>query len=155
MKKQIQVAQKAIVFKKKNGHIYMLLVKYDSYKYKSTSGVLSQRYGCPGGRIAFGEDLDNSLIRECFEETGVTILPGDPIGLSRWIVKKETELNDIIVVFRVCALVKEKMIKKVKDEADIENSKWADINTFDFDNLITKTELKIVKMALAIITKSH
>lgn len=153
MKKQIQFAQKAVVFKQEDEKIFMLLVKYDRYKYKSTTKKLSFKYGCPGGRISFGEDLDKSLIRECLEETGVTIKPQDPLGLARWQVEKKDEKNDIIVVFRICKLVKDQKKGRVKDEADIQKSEWVNIDTFDFDKKVGDSELDIVKKAVNLVKK--
>jgi len=144
-KKVIRFAQKAIVLKKKNNKVLMLLVKYKSAPFKNTYTV-EGKYGCPGGKPDFGEDLDESLIRECKDETGITVVPKDPVGLISWQVEKPDEITHMIAVFRICKAVKGKLKTFVNEkETQLEKSEWVDIKKFDFDKNLIEDEIPIVK----------
>ena len=148
--KQVQVAQKAVTFHNLKRKKSVLLIKYDKYKLKSSSGVLTAKFGFPGGRLKFGEDLDKSLISECKEETGILIKPLDPIGLSTWTVEKEDHINQIVAIFRLCKYIKGSLKRKIIDEAPIEQAEWIGIDSFDFNKNMIKTELPVLKKALKI-----
>jgi ADP-ribose pyrophosphatase YjhB (NUDIX family) len=149
MKKQnLYIAQKAVVFKKENNKVYLLLIKYKEAPKKNTFKV-EGKYGCPGGKIQFGEKLDESLKRECLEETGILIEPQDPIGIISWQVEKEEEQNQIVAIFRLC-LYKEGTLKNEVNENDtkLEGSYWMDISDFNIKNNLIGDEVAIIEKAL-------
>ena len=63
------------------------------------------RWEVPGGRLEAGEDLDQHLAREVFEETGTTITPGEPFFIWRWNIKQQTPgaPDAIVAVARICS----------------------------------------------------
>jgi len=147
--KVIRFAQKALVLKKEKDKFFLLLVKYKSAPLKNTYTV-EGKYGCPGGKIDFGEDLDESLIRECEVETGVTVVPKDPVGLISWQVEKPNELTQIVAVFRMCNAVKGKLKGFVKERTTkLEKSEWVDIKRFNFDENLVKDEIPIIKKVIS------
>lgn len=149
MKKQnLYVAQKAVVLKKENNKIYLLLVKYKEAPKKNTFKV-EGKYGCPGGKIQFGEQPDESLQRECLEETGILVEPKDPIGIISFQVKKEEEHDQIVAIFRLCLYKEGKLKNKVNEgEIKIEGSYWIDIDNFDIKNKLIGDEVAIIEKAL-------
>jgi 8-oxo-dGTP pyrophosphatase MutT (NUDIX family) len=64
------------------------------------------RWEVPGGRMNFGEDVDEHLLREVKEEVGVTVIPGRPFYVWQWQLQrnKDTQVTDIqiVAVARIC-----------------------------------------------------
>ena len=61
----------------------------------------------PGGRMVFGEEVDEHLRREVREEVGLDVIPGAPFHVWQWCVERKK--NDesiakwqIVAVARVC-----------------------------------------------------
>ena len=146
MKKQLFFAQKAIIFKKNKGKLSVLLVKIkDAPK---NSKIVIGKYGFPGGRMEFGEEPDQAIIRECREETGVTVEPKNPVELASWFVKKPNEHNQIVVIFRICDYIEGEISGYVSDEAKLEGCEWVDTNTFNFEQNLIEDNLPALKSAL-------
>lgn len=61
------VATKAVIFNNKGEYLVI--------KKSSSEDINPNTYDIPGGRLEFGEDLENSVKREVMEETGLTIKP--------------------------------------------------------------------------------
>jgi len=148
MQKNVQFAQKALIIKETKGKKYMLLLKYKAAP-KNSEKVIG-KYGCPGGRLDFGETPDEAMKRECMEEAGVEVEPGDIVGLKTWFVEiPEKDMhNQIIAAFRICRYLGGKTTGYVSDEAKIEKSEWVHIDKFDFGNNCIKDDLEIIKKAL-------
>lgn len=64
-----KVRQQAIIIHKKRA----LLLKYSNYTRKKT------KWDFPGGHLIHGETVFESLQREVFEETGLTITEAEPL----------------------------------------------------------------------------
>ena len=66
------------------------------------------RWEVPGGRMEFGEDVDEHLSREVSEETGLCVQPGEPFHIWQWTMSDITPGSDlqlqVIAVARKCAL---------------------------------------------------
>lgn len=124
----------------------MLLLKYKGAP--SNSATVIGKYGCPGGRLDFGESPDASIVREVLEETGVKIEPKDPVGLHTWFVQKEDEHNQIVAVFRICKYISGKLKGYVSEEAKIEAAEWVDIATFNFEENVIEDDLEIINKVL-------
>lgn len=113
----INFAQKAIIEKGNK-----ILVVRNALNIKRNPGMID----FPGGRIHFGENVDEHIIREVKEETGVLIKPLNPIYLTSWIVKQgddtrvEVKENDlqVVAVVRRCKYVsgRKTTLHNVEDE---------------------------------------
>lgn len=64
------------------------------------------RWEVPGGRMKFGEDIDEHLSREVSEETGLDVTPGTPFYIWQWTMTDiKPDSNDelqVIAVARTC-----------------------------------------------------
>jgi 8-oxo-dGTP pyrophosphatase MutT (NUDIX family) len=58
----------------------------------------------PGGRLEAGEDLNEHLAREVFEETGIQITPDDPFHVWKWEITTQNscQTQTIVAVARLC-----------------------------------------------------
>ena len=81
MDQSLQFAQKALII---NNDKVLIIKNSADAKYKPNMLHL------PGGRMNFGEDLEEHIIREVWEETNVKIKPEMPLALFSWIVKNNT-----------------------------------------------------------------
>jgi 8-oxo-dGTP pyrophosphatase MutT (NUDIX family) len=64
------------------------------------------RWEVPGGRMIFGEDVDDHICREVREETGLEIVPGEPFYIWQWIMSDpdvaDADQVQVIAVARRC-----------------------------------------------------
>jgi len=70
------------------------------------------RWEVPGGRMDFGEDVDEHIMREVKEEVGLSIKPGRPFYIWQWQLKRKqggatsADLSiQIVAVARLCEAV--------------------------------------------------
>lgn len=60
----------------------------------------------PGGRMEFGEAIDDHIEREVREEVGLTIAPGPPFHIWQWQLSRKTEEGliemQVVAVARFC-----------------------------------------------------
>lgn len=98
LNKKFAVATKAALYK--NGK-YLVLHLGDG------------RMDLPGGKIEWGEDLEEGLLREIYEETGLTVLPKSIIHAWGFIDTKDKERHLVIIGY-YCQFMKGK--EKLSDE---------------------------------------
>ena len=115
MKQFVQFAQKAFIVKDKK---FLIIQK------SSADKLNGGKWEIPGGRKEAGDDLDSQIKREVFNETGLKIIPKEPVGLWSFMVNKEIE---VVVVARLCELEQEQQDLVLGDEID--NAKWVEINS--------------------------
>ena len=65
---EFSIATKAIIFNPKTNK-YLVLFKSDQ------EDVNPNSYDFPGGRVKFGEKLEEAVVREALEETGLDVTP--------------------------------------------------------------------------------
>lgn len=119
----VQFAQKAIVF---NGN-YILMVR------RCAPGSLAGFWEIPGGRLEMGEELDASLEREVFEETGIAVLCGEPMHVWQWVIPS-LQLADpstgatVVTTARVCGYLGGKISDANRAPDDnIDRAEWVPI----------------------------
>jgi ADP-ribose pyrophosphatase YjhB (NUDIX family) len=134
----LQFAQKAII-----EHKGKILVEKNSESASYNPGMIH----LPGGRMEFGEGVDEHIIREVKEETNINIKPLEPIDVITWTVKlgadprKSLEGKELQVValIRHCKYISGKpTTEKNVDDEDIAELYWEDpkklVNNPKFDN---------------------
>jgi 8-oxo-dGTP pyrophosphatase MutT (NUDIX family) len=144
---EIKFAQKAIILNKAKSHI--LVQKYLSSKYSPAK--LIGKYALPGGKIEFGEEPDDSLIREVYEETGVSIKPAEPIDVWTWIYDKEDSKMQIVAVSRISHYIDGELIDPnlihIEKETTISKAEWLEIKNIKLEDFVYD-EQKSVKILI-------
>jgi mutator protein MutT len=125
MESKVYFAQKGIVLDKKRKKI--LLIRYSEAKY--TSDKIGGKLGLPGGKMDFGENPDNSFIREVKEETGVTIKPGEPFYVYTWTYQRENEMVQIVALARLATYSNGTPHKETIEEKETKISEVKWVNT--------------------------
>ena len=93
-------AQKGLVVNDKDE---VLFIRYSAATH--VAGRLIGKYALPGGKIEMGEKVDESIIREVKDETGIICEPHQPFYCWNWEYKKGDDLVQINAVMRFCKYV--------------------------------------------------
>jgi 8-oxo-dGTP pyrophosphatase MutT (NUDIX family) len=101
MTKEFYFAQKAVI--ESDGKVLLVQKSLDDPNQPG-------KWEVPGGRLDFGEDVDEHLKREVKEEVGLDVVPGRPFYVWQWQLKREKEgvgliHMQIVAVARKCSLV--------------------------------------------------
>lgn len=94
------VATKAIIFNKNSGK-YLILLKSDS------EDINPNTFDFPGGRIKFGEKLEEAVKRESMEETGLNVVPMQVF--NAWTFVKEDKDFQLTGIDFFCLTEKEEV----------------------------------------------
>ncbi len=98
----------------------------------------NDRWQAVGGRLEKGEKLEEGLLREVEEETGIdNIKIGKVIHVDEWFSKPEGELKHIVALFFLCNVASNKVI------LSSEHSDFAWISPGDLDGYGDKIEKEI------------
>ena len=67
----------------------------------------ANKWEVPGGRMKFGEEINEHIKREVFEEVGLSIEPGEPFFLWQWQIDRKDKSGEdihmqIVAVARIC-----------------------------------------------------
>jgi len=92
--KQIFFAQKALIVKDNR----LLMIRKSKDEHPNPL-----KWDVPGGRIEYGEEINDSLVREIYEETGLRAIIGRPYYLRQWFIARESLEMQVIGVYRACA----------------------------------------------------
>lgn len=101
-----------------------ILIVRESPKY--LDGVNHGKYDVPGGRITPGESLEDALIREVQEETGLAVYIGNIFFANEIRINRHGEQWQIIRMFFTCTAGGD----DVKLSTDHDEYKWIDPKDF-------------------------
>ncbi|WP_256447437.1 NUDIX domain-containing protein [Acrocarpospora catenulata] len=118
-----QFAQKAFIVR--GDHILMV-------RKSSEDPHNPLRWEVPGGRMLFGEDIDDHIKREVFEETGIGVNPGKPFHVWQWVMHGPGEPPDqgtqVVALARKCSPTSFQISTDGRDESDhLDLAKWIPI----------------------------
>lgn len=133
MFKRSYFSQKGFIFKENK----ILLIKKSALDPSQPN-----KWGVPGGRMKFGEEIDDHIKREIFEEVGLEVNLGDPFFIWQWQVvqknKNGAEIKiQIVAVARTCYF-KSGTISFTKQEENecIEDYAWVRLSDIKKYNLM-------------------
>lgn len=131
------VATKAIIFNTK-------LNKYLVLKKSNNENINPNTFDMPGGRIKFGEKLEEAVVREAKEETGLDVVTQKVF--NAWTFVKEDRDFQLTGVDFLCTTEQE----KVKLSEEHSNFEWRDaekiINDEKYPDWLRKTIKKAEKI---------
>ena len=125
-------AQKAFIVK--NNKILLIRKSADDPHHPN-------KWEVPGGRMEFGEDVDEHIKREVFEEVGIRIKPLEPFFLWQWQLQKKTKNGEaicmqIVAAARICEADTTEFCARGQAADDyIDKIEWAaigDIKNYEF-----------------------
>jgi 8-oxo-dGTP pyrophosphatase MutT (NUDIX family) len=92
------------------------------------------RWEVPGGRMEFGEDVDEHLRREVREEVGLDVRPGPPFYLWQWRLNRQGQNGEsldiqIVAAARICRPGSGEISDRHRVEGDfLDETRWVHIN---------------------------
>ncbi|MDR1025768.1 MAG: NUDIX domain-containing protein [Lactobacillus sp.] len=123
--KKIFFAQKALIVKNNK----LLMVRKSKNEHPNPL-----KWDLPGGRMEWGEGIDESLSRELYEEAGIEATLGKPYYMREWFVTRTQEDGSplemqIVAVYRACSTSNDAITnKKATEEEQIEVVEWVSID---------------------------
>jgi 8-oxo-dGTP pyrophosphatase MutT (NUDIX family) len=94
----------------------------------------------PGGRMEFGEDVDEHLRREVLEEVGLDVVPGAPIYVWQWVMPDRHVADgkvQVVAVARVCSAESELLTDDGRlDDDYLDDARWVPFDEVSNFNLI-------------------
>lgn len=115
-----------------------------------TRGPYSGKLDLPGGRLQFGEDIKEALLREVMEETHVKLLDIQPFENFSMVVtykknKKKVTLHHIGMVYYAVSFDRSEYKKDVSLE-DVKSAEWIDFDDIDENKLSDMAYLVLKKL---------
>jgi len=106
----------------------------------------ANRYHPPGGIVEPGEHLQEAVVREVYEETGMNVMVGDVLSVEEWRVTIRGEGCQFFGVFFKCSLQDQHEI--TLQEAEASGYAWVgleELSTID----ILEPSLSVIRKVLA------
>ncbi len=111
---------------------------------KLTYGPAKGKWLIPGGLVDPGELLQEAVVREIHEETGISVQPTGIIGL-RSMVRIRDHLTDLYCVF-VCQVTSDEQ-KIVQEDEEVADARWMPLSDLDSEPLVTEYTKKVILQA--------
>lgn len=103
------------------------------------------RWQAPGGRLEGGERLQEGLLREVFEETGIKELQvGEVVHVDEWFAKPEGKKVHIVALFYVCYVQSPEIILSEEHE-DFAWVSVKDLHKYTLEPEIHKAITKVLQ----------
>ena len=122
---ELRLATKAFI-----EHEGKILIVRESNKYETGTNIGS--YDVVGGQLKSGEHVEESLTREIFEETGLSVTISKPFYIGEWRPVMNGQPVQIIAIFFICHTA----TPTVRLSDDHDDYKWIDPNQYKDATLI-------------------
>ena len=106
-------------------------------KFLALERYVGDGFELPGGRMEFGETLEETLKREILEETGLSVIPIKIIDSWNWL--NDAKNHQIVGVVYLCHIESELISVQLSDEH--ENFEWHKARDFSKMNYFWKSVL--------------
>jgi ADP-ribose pyrophosphatase YjhB (NUDIX family) len=116
-----RIAMKAVIANDK-GQVLMVRVA-DTPK----AGPNAGKYGIPGGKLKAGEQWEEGLIREVFEETGLKVKVIKPLEVGEWRPMVQGMQLQIVAVFFACSAEKYEVTLSAENDA----YEWVNLDSIE------------------------
>jgi 8-oxo-dGTP pyrophosphatase MutT (NUDIX family) len=117
MRKEVKAAMKGLV---ENDHKFLVIeLKLGKETF----------WDLPGGKVEFGEDPVDTLVREMDEETGLKVTPGPPAGIY-YFFRKTDGHQVVCTVYRCSVPGKLQVILPHASNENIQQYKWVTKDEF-------------------------
>ncbi|MCD6484026.1 MAG: NUDIX domain-containing protein [Candidatus Odinarchaeota archaeon] len=113
---------------------------------KLNYGYARGKWVIPGGLVECGETLQEAIVREIKEETGLVVKPIGIVGI-RALVRKSDNLTDVYCTF-VCQLESSPNSISVQ-QSELEDVKWFSLDEIDSNPEIVDFTRVMVKKAVS------
>lgn len=137
----IKVAVDAVVFKRSNDDVSLLLIKRKNDPFEN-------QWALPGGFVNNDESLGSAVERELKEETGLNIN-----GLQQLYTfgKPDRDPRSRIISVAYFGLIQSEQINTLKANTDAKEAKWFDVKdlpelAFDHENIIDMALERLKKL---------
>jgi 8-oxo-dGTP pyrophosphatase MutT (NUDIX family) len=118
---KVQFAQKAVIIE---GDSILLVQKADDDPHNPS------RWELPGGRLEERETIDEHLMREVWEESGLRVAPGRPLSIWSWNMDIDSSVVSVVAVARMCSLVSGNVTVENQTHGDfLAAARWVPLNT--------------------------
>lgn len=88
------------------------------------------KWDVPGGRMNFGEGVDEHLRREVLEEVGLCVEPGRPFHIWQWVMEAPGRTTQVVAVARECTASSFAVTSDRRDPSDhLDEEAWIDLAT--------------------------
>jgi 8-oxo-dGTP pyrophosphatase MutT (NUDIX family) len=135
MNQILYFAQKGLILDPSGTKLLMIL--YSDAKYNLE---IKDKFGLPGGRIEFGENLDEAFAREIMEETGIVAKASDPVYIWTWTYDKEDTKVQIVATARIGTYVSGEINQTfIEEEVNLGGAFWKDISELN-EEIVIKDE---------------
>lgn len=97
---------------------------------KSDKDIVNpNKWEVPGGKLEFGETIDEALLREVKEEVGIDIEIGEPFDIWQWQFSNGEDDIQIVAVARFCKAITKNLTSQYQVSSDnIAKMEWVSLD---------------------------
>lgn len=126
-----------------------LLVQKEKFLAVHKTKITDDKYELPGGRMKFGETIEDTLKREMFEELGLEVKPLRILDI--WNYMSEDETRQVAGIIYLCKPTSKSITIMLSEEHD--KYKWCQLE--DLSNMNKLFYPKMIKWNWKTIFRNH